>query len=73
LIRDLGPAAQIAREATAAANPRLKTEDRLVSAQKYKSSLNGDFNEICNKTCGLFDRFDYPLRFKYRAIPANAE
>jgi len=29
LIQDLGPAAQIAREATAAGNPRLKTEDRL--------------------------------------------
>jgi len=42
-----------------------------VSAQ-YKSSLNGDFNDICNKTCGPFDRFDYPLRFMYRAIPANA-
>ena len=59
--------------ATAAANPRLKTEDRLgICAKSINLHLNGDFDDICNKTCGPFDRFDYPLRFKYRAIPANA-
>jgi hypothetical protein len=58
--------------ATAAANPRLKTEDRPVICARYKSSLNGDFNDFCNKTSGPFVRFDCLLRFKYRAIPANA-
>jgi hypothetical protein len=49
-----------------------KTEGRPLIRAKYKSSLNGDFNDICNKTCGSFDRFDCALRFKYRAISANA-
>src|SRR5216683_2105738 len=71
-----------------AANPRLKTEDRPLICARYKSSLDGDFNDICNKAsynktscdkascdkaCGPSDRFDCALRFKYRAIPANAE
>src|ERR1700682_5337256 len=55
------------------ASPRLKTEDRPVICANYKSSLNGDFNGICNKTCDPLDRFDGALRFKYRAIPGNAE
>jgi len=50
-------------------NPRLKTEDRLgIYAKSINLHLNGDFDDICNKTCGPFDRFDYPVRFKYRAI-----
>jgi hypothetical protein len=61
------------RTTDTAANPRLNVEDRPVICAKYKSSLNGDFHDICNKTCGPFNRFDCPLRFKYRAIPANAE
>ena len=70
-IRDLGAAArelQVRRLIRAS-----KTEGRLVISAKYKSSLNGDFDDIYNKTCGPFDRFDCALRFKYRAIPANAE
>jgi hypothetical protein len=70
LIRDLGAAArelQVRRLIRAS-----KTEGRLVISAKYKFSLNGDFNDICTKTCGPFDRFDCALRFKYRASQANA-
>jgi hypothetical protein len=55
-----------------AADPHLKTEDRPPICAKHKSSSNGDFNDIRNKTCGPLDRFDGALRFKHRAIPANA-
>jgi len=73
LIRDLGAAASIARELQVRRSIRAsKTEGRLVISAKYKSSLNGDFDDIFSKTCGSFDRFDCALRFKYRAIPAYA-
>jgi hypothetical protein len=73
LIRDLCHCGVDCHKTTdTAANPRLKTEDRPVICAKYKSSLNGDFDDICNTTCGPFDRFDCPLRFEYRAILANA-